>query len=267
MQNKAPWHARLARALAIFLPFFLMGGALGTKFGLWGWPTGLGAVGLGGLILIGLTGLIALVSIVVILRKPAKIGLMSAFFGLVVSLGIGGVLFAPVMLTAGNHPIHDMSTDTASPPALSPDVLAARAEADANAINAYDLPLGRTEQFAESVTGTPLESKTYADIIASNYPELAPLEIGDTSTNAAVEAVQMAMADMGLTGIRYDKQSASVEGLAETFWFGFKDDVVARVEGGRIDFRSVSRVGRSDLGANAKRIMDLRTRVAEKLGL
>jgi len=38
----------------------------------------------------------------------------------------------------------------------------------------------------------------------------------------------------------------------------FKDDVVVRVapatNGSRIDVRSVSRVGRSDLGANARRI-------------
>jgi len=39
---------------------------------------------------------------------------------------------------------------------------------------------------------------------------------------------------------------------------GFKDDVVIRVrtnaEGSLVDLRSVSRVGRSDLGANAARI-------------
>ena len=51
------------------------------------------------------------------------------------------------------------------------------------------------------------------------------------------------------------------EGTAETFWFGFKDDVVVRVTpapdgetGARVDIRSVSRVGLSDLGANAERI-------------
>jgi uncharacterized protein (DUF1499 family) len=49
-----------------------------------------------------------------------------------------------------------------------------------------------------------------------------------------------------------------VEATATTFWFGFKDDVVVRVRpdasGSRIDVRSLSRVGRSDLGANAQRI-------------
>jgi uncharacterized protein (DUF1499 family) len=39
---------------------------------------------------------------------------------------------------------------------------------------------------------------------------------------------------------------------------GFKDDIVIRIAGqetgSRVDVRSVSRVGKSDIGANAKRI-------------
>ena len=42
------------------------------------------------------------------------------------------------------------------------------------------------------------------------------------------------------------------------YWFGFKDDLVVRVRetatGSDIDVRSVSRVGQSDIGANAARI-------------
>lgn len=264
MKTKAPWHARLARALAIFLPLFLMGAALGTKFGLWGWQIGLAAVGLGGLVLIAITALLALVSIILILLKGNKLGLYSAVFGLVVPLGFAG-LFAPAIMGAGDHPIHDMSTDTANPPALSLKVKARRDATGANALNAYDVPLGQTEQFAG--TEAPLSEQTYADIIATNYPELAPLDIGETDTNAAVNAVQLAMADMGFSDIRYNEEAGTVEGLAETFWFGFKDDVVARVSEGKIDFRSVSRVGQSDLGANYKRIMALRAKVAEKLKL
>ncbi len=49
-----------------------------------------------------------------------------------------------------------------------------------------------------------------------------------------------------------------IEAVDTTFWFGFKDDIVIRVQpenaGSRIDLRSVSRVGKGDLGANAKRI-------------
>ncbi|MEC9109494.1 MAG: DUF1499 domain-containing protein [Pseudomonadota bacterium] len=41
--------------------------------------------------------------------------------------------------------------------------------------------------------------------------------------------------------------------------------MVARVAEGQIDFRSVSRVGMSDLGANAARIAALRDAVAARL--
>ena len=264
MKTKAPWHARLARGLAIFLPLFLMGAALGTKFDLWSWQFGLAAVGLGGLALIALTAVIALISIILILRKGDRLGLYSAIFGLIVPLGFAG-LFAPAIMGAGDHPIHDMSTDTANPPAFSLQVKARRDATGANALNDFNVPLGQTEQFAG--TEPPLSEQTYADIIAANYPELAPLDIGETDTNAAVNAIQLAMADMGFSDIRYNEEAGTVEGLAETFWFGFKDDVVVRVSEGRIDFRSVSRVGQSDLGANSKRIMALRAKVASKLKL
>ena len=50
----------------------------------------------------------------------------------------------------------------------------------------------------------------------------------------------------------------TIEAVATTYWFGFKDDIVIRVEttseGSVVDLRSASRVGRGDLGANAVRI-------------
>jgi uncharacterized protein (DUF1499 family) len=49
-----------------------------------------------------------------------------------------------------------------------------------------------------------------------------------------------------------------IEATATSFWYGFKDDVVVRIQateqGSKIDLRSVSRVGRSDVGVNAIRI-------------
>jgi uncharacterized protein (DUF1499 family) len=55
-----------------------------------------------------------------------------------------------------------------------------------------------------------------------------------------------------------DSIAGRIEATATTTWFGFKDDVVIRIEpaeqGSRIDVRSVSRVGRGDVGANAARI-------------
>ena len=55
-----------------------------------------------------------------------------------------------------------------------------------------------------------------------------------------------------------DKSSGRIEATDTTRWFGFKDDVVVRLTpwgaGTRVDVRSVSRIGRSDIGTNARRI-------------
>jgi uncharacterized protein (DUF1499 family) len=52
--------------------------------------------------------------------------------------------------------------------------------------------------------------------------------------------------------------------------FGFKDDLVVRLtgtaEGTRIDARSRSRVERSDLGVNAKRVRTFLRELAYRLG-
>ena len=49
-----------------------------------------------------------------------------------------------------------------------------------------------------------------------------------------------------------------IEATDTTLLYGFKDDVVVRIapdgDASRVDVRSVSRVGKSDVGVNAKRI-------------
>jgi uncharacterized protein (DUF1499 family) len=55
-----------------------------------------------------------------------------------------------------------------------------------------------------------------------------------------------------------DAPAGRIEATDTTTWFGFQDDIVIRVRpeptGSRVDVRSVSRVGSSDVGANAKRV-------------
>jgi uncharacterized protein (DUF1499 family) len=76
----------------------------------------------------------------------------------------------------------------------------------------------------------------------------------------AVDRAEATLLAMGLEVVAVDRDAGVVEATATTFWFGFKDDMVVRVvgdgEGSRIDLRSMSRVGQSDVGANADRIAD-----------
>jgi uncharacterized protein (DUF1499 family) len=73
--------------------------------------------------------------------------------------------------------------------------------------------------------------------------------------------------EMGWQVVASEPGEGRIEASATTFWFGFVDDVVVRItpsgSGSRIDVRSVSRVGRSDVGANAKRISTYLTRLAQ----
>ncbi|MCE2436674.1 MAG: DUF1499 domain-containing protein [Pseudomonadales bacterium] len=64
---------------------------------------------------------------------------------------------------------------------------------------------------------------------------------------------------MGWELIAEDPERGRIEATARTPWFRFKDDVVVRVqerpEGGSVvDVRSLSRIGATDFGANAKRV-------------
>jgi uncharacterized protein (DUF1499 family) len=73
---------------------------------------------------------------------------------------------------------------------------------------------------------------------------------------------------MGWKIVDENPEEGRVEATATTRWFGFKDDIVIRIApatgaGSRVDIRSVSRVGRSDVGTNARRIRAFLRKFAE----
>lgn len=262
-----PWHSKLVLALAVFLPLFFIIAALGTKFGLWGWKFGLGVLTIGGgPLLLGALGLAAFVSLIIALvKKPrhtaALVIALVALFGTGLAFG----KLAGMKATAAANPIHDIATDTANPPAFSQSTLDMRAAAEANPLSDYQTPLGQLPLYKERASDE-LKVKSHAQIITGMEGRPAPLPLGGASRETGVAAVAAAMAAMGLTDIRPDPAAGTVEGVATSFWYGFKDDVVARVGDTQIDFRSVSRVGMSDLGANTARINDLRARTEALLG-
>lgn len=143
-------------------------------------------------------------------------------------------------------PIHDITTDTIDPPAFSVTA-AERLETENPA--AYD-----GEQTASQIEA---------------YPDLAPIVVSDSPADAFA-AAEAAMAAAGVKIKSADAATGLIEGTATTFWFGFKDDVVIRVRAGEgdvtvIDIRSKSRFGRSDLGANATRIREIRDAILKQV--
>jgi len=111
---------------------------------------------------------------------------------------------------------------------------------------------------ADSDNSLALDSKVM-DMQKAHYTNLRPVTLEVGMAEAFAQAVLTAE-DMGWEIVHSDAASGQIEAVVSTLLFGFKDDVAIRltaVEGGtQVDLRSVSRVGQSDLGANAARIQE-----------
>lgn len=131
--------------------------------------------------------------------------------------------------------IHDISTDTVNPPRFVA-IVPLRANA-ANQIDygGADVALKQTQA----------------------YPDLVPLMLAVPLDRAFVRALDAAQR-MGWNVVDAVPAEGRIEASDSTFWFGFTDDIVIRItpsgSGSRLDIRSVSRVGLSDVGTNARRI-------------
>ena len=133
--------------------------------------------------------------------------------------------------------IHDITTDTETPPEFAA-VLPARA-AEKAATADYEGPeLARSQKAA--------------------YPDLAPLDLTVPPAKAFEGALAAARSMPGWTIVASDPASGRIEASQTSRWFGFTDDIVIRVAArgpeSRVDMRSLSRQGRSDFGVNAARI-------------
>lgn len=144
------------------------------------------------------------------------------------------IFFLPTALRV--PPIHDITTDTQNPPEFTA-IEALRAEND-NDLTYAGAPLAKLQQEA--------------------YPEIAPLSLPLSPVQAFEKAKSVATA-LGWEIVSTDPQAGQIEAVDETALFGFKDDIAIRIStdetgAAKIDVRSASRVGQSDLGANAERI-------------
>lgn len=171
--------------------------------------------------------------------RSVKKGRILAVLGLAFSFVISANFFS-LLLPAMRLPhIHDISTDTKNPPAFNA-ILYRRSEAPNSPLYGFGV-------------------KDLAEQQQKAYPTLQPLHL-----KAPVSKV-FNYCLMTVEKKKWDLAGASapdgiIEATAETFWFGFKDDVVIRVkpegDGCRVDMRSESRVGLGDVGTNAKRIQE-----------
>lgn len=198
---------------------------LRAAFDLLGWAA-YGGLGAGAVSLVGL-----------IRARPGgpRRGFLIALAGLCVGIAAFWLPYSQRQTAREVPAIHDITTDTRNPPEFR-SVVPLR-PAGANSLAYGGAELSRMQQEA--------------------YPDIGPATFDapqDKVFSAALETAR----EMGWTIVASDGGDGRIEAVATTFWFGFNDDVVVRVagspEGTRVDVRSVSRVGVSDVGKNAARI-------------
>ncbi|WP_028317829.1 DUF1499 domain-containing protein [Desulfobulbus elongatus] len=190
------------------------------------------AVAIGGLVLTGFVSLLVLFSLLRAGRRgSAAACLAAAGLGL---LALVGVLLAGVH-GAKAPPIHDITTDPGNPPLFG---------------IASQLRTSGDNPIAYSGGAT-------ADLQRQAYPDIVPLTVALAPAEAFARSLAVAER-LGWRIVGQSREQGSIEAVDRTLVFGFTDDIAIRIvaagDGSRIDLRSASRAGVSDLGTNAKRI-------------
>ena len=228
------WLSRSALVLALGSAAVAILAGFGSHLGWWHFRTGFQILtwaaygGLGSAIIGGVGCLAAL-------WRGQRRGASLPFVGLIVGLVVVGVPWQMKRTAQRVPPIHDITTDSDDPPRFA-DIL----------------PLRKDAPNATDYGGPDLAAQQQAA-----YPDIQPVTLRLPGPQAFAQARKAAEA-MGWDIVASNPEEGRIEATDTTRWFGFKDDIVIRVRArgdeSRIDVRSVSRVGKSDVGKNAQRI-------------
>ena len=210
---------------------------LGFRLGLWDVPFALREL-LKYATYAALAGL-ALCIVGLILAKlatpPIPVG--RAVAGLIISGLFAGYVVVQYNKVQSLPYIHDITTDTTNPPAF-----VALADARKAAPNGLDY-----------------KGAEIADKQKQAYPDIVPMSSNLSPADLFVKAEAAARA-AGWDIAAADVQAGRIEATVTSLIYGFKDDMVIRVTpaaaGSQLDMRSMSRMGKSDVGMNAKRIRE-----------
>jgi uncharacterized protein (DUF1499 family) len=224
------WLAPLLAAAAVFL---LLAAGAGTRLELWNFRTGFLLLRWGAYLGIFAAGL----GVLSLLWRPPGGRRWLAALAVLAGATAALVPYRWMLQAQRVPPIHDITTDTEHPPEFR---VVLRLRADAPNPADYGGPGIAAQQ-------------------RKGYPDIVPLALEQPPADVFPRALDAAQ-EMGWEVVAADSAAGRIEATATTAWFGFKDDVVVRISpdagGSKVDVRSVSRVGQSDVGANAKRIRE-----------
>jgi uncharacterized protein (DUF1499 family) len=243
MPGMMAWLNRSALLFALVSAVAAILAGLGSRMGWWHFRIGFqiltwAAYGGLGSAIIGFIGCLAA------LWRGQRRGAWLALVGLIVGLIVVGMPWQMKRTAQRVPPIHDITTDTDDPPRFA-DILSLRKYAP----NAADYG------------GPDVAAQQHAA-----YPDIQPVTLRLSTQQTFTQALRAADA-MGWDIVAVNPAEGRIEATDTTRWFGFKDDIVVRIQArgdeSRIDVRSVSRVGKSDVGTNAQRIRAYVRRLSE----
>jgi uncharacterized protein (DUF1499 family) len=212
----------------------MMIAGLGSRWGWWDFRMGFMVLkwsAYGGLV----ATLLSLAGLLMAVPQRTKQGILLGGVGLVIGLSAVWVPWSWQQTAKRVPPIHDITTDTENPPQF-----------------VAILPLRKDAPNPSEYGGPEVAAQQRA-----GYPDLGPAFL-PLPSGSTFERVLLVARQMCWDVVDANSAEGRIEATATTFWFGFKDDIVVRItpveNGTRIDVRSVSRVGKSDVGTNANRI-------------
>ena len=185
---------------------------------------------------------LALATIVPTRPGDRRRGFVAAVLAIVIGVAAAWAPINWLVRSRELPPINDITTDTTNPP-----------------------PLVVTLQFRQDASSPPTYGgESTANLQKAGYPDIQPIILNLPPAEAFKKVDDVAMA-MGWDVVARAPAEGRLEAIDTTKWFGFHDDIVVRIKadgsGSRIDIRSKSRVGRSDLGVNAQRIREFTRRL------
>ena len=236
-QAKRGWRDRVAAAALILAAIALVALAaapLSWRLGVLPLLAAFGLLAIAAIAAV-IGGVLAVIALIVLRRRLGNLRLL--LLAATMLLGAAFVLL-PLRIGLSHAPaIHDITTDTETPPAFVTALPAREAEHAASA----------------TYGGTVIATQQKAA-----YPDIAPVILPMAPAKAFDLALATARAMPRWRITAGDPAVGHIEASQASFWFGFVDDIVIRVapdgSGSRIDIRSLSRQGKGDLGVNAARV-------------
>ena len=239
------WRGKLVLVAGVGAVLWGLVSAIGTGWGLWSWRTGLTGVTWSFILAIA----VILAGLALGYRAKQSGGSGPRWLrwaGMAVAIVYAGWIGTYIVADWSSPAIHDVSTDLADPPGFRELALRTDNWDDVPGVDDPEMAGMNPQQRWQMV-----HREAYGDIRSVRINEPVP------SVIAKAERLAQARGWDVLTAL---PEEGRFEATETRSLFSFKDDIVLRVrptetgEGSIVDMRSVSRVGVSDLGANADRV-------------